>query len=242
MSVLGALASALVLAGGWQARAPLPVARSEVAGARWRGYVAVVGGFLADGRSSARVDLYNARTGQRERLPDLPVAVNHPMAAAGGGRLYALGGYGSSGARRDAFVYDGRRRPLREHLGVTALRRRLYVLGGRANGQTFATVQRWVSRRHRWQLRAPLPEPRGGTAAGVAAGWIVSAGGESSAGTSAAVYAYDAARNSWALLPNLPTPRHGLAVVGVGSTIFVIGGGPVPGLSVSTANESLDLD
>jgi hypothetical protein len=29
--------------------------------------------------------------------------------------------------------------------------------------------------------------------------------------------------------------------VGFGATIYVIGGGPVPGLSVSAANEALDL-
>ena len=61
------------------------------------------------------------------------------------------------------------------------------------------------------------------------------------AGTSDAVYAYEPARDEWRTLPNLPTARHGLAVVGVGSTIYVIGGGPRPGLSVSAANEALDL-
>jgi hypothetical protein len=70
---------------------------------------------------------------------------------------------------------------------------------------------------------------------------IVSAGAESSAGTSAAVYSYSPAANRWRRLPDLPTPRHGLAVVGIGATIHVIGGGPTPGLSVSAANESLEL-
>jgi N-acetylneuraminic acid mutarotase len=70
---------------------------------------------------------------------------------------------------------------------------------------------------------------------------VISAGAESSVGTSAAVYAYTPGTNRWRRLPDLPTPRHGLAVVGVGSTIHVIGGGPVPGLSVSAANESLSL-
>jgi hypothetical protein len=55
------------------------------------------------------------------------------------------------------------------------------------------------------------------------------------------VYAYDPGADAWRTLPNLPTARHGLAVVGFGATIYVIGGGPVPGLSVSAANEALDL-
>jgi N-acetylneuraminic acid mutarotase len=70
---------------------------------------------------------------------------------------------------------------------------------------------------------------------------VISAGDESAAGTSSAVYAYSPSANRWRRLPDLPTARHGLAVVGIGSTIHVIGGGPQPGLSVSSANESLNL-
>jgi Kelch motif len=282
------IAELLVLAAMWQSDAPLPVARSEVAGANWRGYAVVVGGFTADGASSARVDAYNSRSGDWLRLPDLPVRVNHAMATAGGGRLYVfagrdafvygdgrwrrlpslpfsrvaggaafidntvyvVGGVGPAGIARSALAYDVRRRrwrtlpaphPLREHLGVTALRGRLYVVGGRASGRTYSTVQRWMGRRHRWQLLAPLPEPRGGTAAGVAYEMVVSAGAESAAGTSAAVYAYTPRLNRWRRLQDLPTPRHGLAVIGDGATVHVIGGGPQPGVSVSAANESLNL-
>jgi hypothetical protein len=32
-----------------------------------------------------------------------------------------------------------------------------------------------------------------------------------------------------------------VAVVGVGTTIYVVGGGPTPGLTVTAANESLNL-
>jgi N-acetylneuraminic acid mutarotase len=122
---------------------------------------------------------------------------------------------------------------------VTALRDRVYVVGGRANGRLFATVQQW--HQGRWQRLESLPEPRGGTAAGAASGMVISAGAESSAGTSGAVYSYSPRTNRWRRLPDLPTPRHGLAVIGVGSSVHVIGGGPQPGLSVSAANESLNL-
>jgi hypothetical protein len=115
------------------------------------------------------------------------------------------------------------------------------VVGGRASGQLFSLVESWTPSGLTWRRHASLPEPRGGTAAGVAAGRIVSAGAESGAGTSDAVYAYEPRRDIWTTLPKLPTARHGLAVVGVGSRIYVIGGGPIPGLSVSTANEALDL-
>ena len=88
------LALALLALAGWQPGPPLPVARSEVAGTAFAGGVAVVGGFLADGSSSARADVFRPGGGW-SALPDLPVPVNHAMAAASGGRLYVVGGYGS---------------------------------------------------------------------------------------------------------------------------------------------------
>ena len=41
--------------------------------------------------------------------------------------------------------------------------------------------------------------------------------------------------------PDLPTPRHGVGVAALGGTVYVIGGGPQPGLFVSDANESLRI-
>jgi N-acetylneuraminic acid mutarotase len=69
----------------------------------------------------------------------------------------------------------------------------------------------------------------------------VSAGGEEPPGTIAAVYAYAPARNRWERLPDLPTPRHGLGVVSLGGKLWVVAGGPEPGLYVSGAVESLAL-
>ena len=72
-------------------------------------------------------------------------------------------------------------------------------------------------------------------------GIIVAAGGESSSGTFSEVEVYAPALEQWESLPGLPTPRHGLGVVAVGDQLFVLAGGPQPGLTVSNANESLDL-
>jgi N-acetylneuraminic acid mutarotase len=292
--VIAPLLAAAVLA--WHSNPPLPVARTEVAGASWHDQVVVVGGFTADGRSSARVDAYDPHTRSWRRLPDLPLAVNHAMAASGNGRLYVAGGYavGETGPVRDFFVLDGvrwrRLRPLpyaraaggaafiggtlyvaggvgpygtarsmlaydvtrnrwrvlagpspREHLGVTALGRQLYVVAGRLHGQPLSIVQRWSPQTRRWEWVASMPEPRGATAASVADGEIVDAGAESAAGTSAAVYAYEPAANRWHRLPDQPIARHSLAVVGLGDTIYVVGGGPTPGLTVTGANESISL-
>ena len=275
----------------WKRAASLPVPRSEVAAAVLGRELVVVGGFLADGRSSPRVDAYSPARDHWRRLADLPVAVNHAMAASDGRRLYVLGGYG---ARRRAFVLEGgrwRRLPdlpepraaagaaiigrtlyvvggvaadalaehalafdrvrrrwsripgpkPREHLGVMALGAHVYALAGREAGVNFDAFQAYLPARRRWVTLPRVPETRGGTDAASVGRLIVSAGSESAEGTSAAVYAYDTRTARWRRLPDLPTARHGLGVVGLKGRVYVVAGGPTPGLSVSGANEFLQL-
>jgi N-acetylneuraminic acid mutarotase len=90
-----------------------------------------------------------------------------------------------------------------------------------------------------WTRLPPVPDPRGGTGAAGVNGQIVSVGGEEPQGTIAEVLAYSVATRRWRQLEDLRTPRHGLGVAAFGGRIFVIGGGTSPGLTVSTANESL---
>jgi hypothetical protein len=86
-----------------------------------------------------------------------------------------------------------------------------------------------------------MPTPRGGLAAAATSnGLVVAPGGEADA-TFAEVEAFDVEASRWVVLPPMPTSRHGLGVAAVGTTVHVIAGGPVPGLSVSEAHEALDL-
>jgi non-specific serine/threonine protein kinase len=285
----------LAAAAMWQSGPPLPVPRTEVAGAAVRGEIYVVGGYNEDGSSSRRVDVYSTARQSWRRGPDLPVAVNHAMAAAYRGQLYLVGGYSGAGptlrttfvlardrwqrlaplpapraaasaavANRRLYVVGGVRRPgalarvafafdfrkrrwstikgptPREHLAAATLGGKVYAVAGRLAGVD-TNQTRVEAFAGTWRAVTPLPEARGGTGAAAVAGRIVSVGGEAPSGTIASVYAYSPASKRWQRLPDLPTPRHGLAVVGLGSRIYVIGGGTRPGLSVSAANESLDL-
>lgn len=293
--MVAALVAAAALA--WQPAPPLPLARSEVAGAAVGREVAVAGGFLADGGSSARVDAFAPARGSWRRLADLPLGVNHAMAAAYRGRLYVVGGYnagrpltaayvlaggrwralprlpqpraaggaavvngrlyvvggvGANGLARGAYALDLRRRSRwravpgptpREHLGVVALRGRIYAAGGRTAGfdTNLALLEAYRPGARRWSRRAPLPQARGGTGLAAVSGRLVSVGGEQPQGTIAGVYAYLPSTNRWQRLPDLPTPRHGLAVIGLGGRVYAVGGGIRPGLSTSSANEVLPL-
>ena len=70
-------------------------------------------------------------------------------------------------------------------------------------------------------------------------GNVGSVGGEQPQGTIETVYAYSLSTRRWRRLPDLPSPRHGLGVVSSGGRVYVVAGGPEPGLTVSGAVESL---
>jgi N-acetylneuraminic acid mutarotase len=121
-------------AGGWKRGAPMPLPRSEVAAATVGDELVLAGGFLADGRSSKRVDAYSPGPNRWRRLPDLPAAVNHAMAASDGHKLYVVGGYGAP--KRASVFSSGRWRRLpslpepRAAAGAAIVGRTLHVIGG----------------------------------------------------------------------------------------------------------------
>jgi len=150
-------------AAAWKRGAPLPVPRSEVAAATFGNELVVAGGFLADGRSSRRVDAYSPARNRWRRLPDLPAAVNHAMAASDGRRLYVVGGYGAP--RRASVFSSGQWRGLpalpepRAAAGAAIVGRTLYVIGGVAEGGLAQTSLAFDLKTRRW-TRVPGPKPR----------------------------------------------------------------------------------
>jgi N-acetylneuraminic acid mutarotase len=194
--------------------------------------------------------LFDGRDWRRLPAPPEPRAAA-AAAATRDGRVVVAGGVGSQGLARTALVLDLRSLRWstipgpapREHLAATALGGRVYAIGGRLAGidTNLRTVEALDLGSGRWRTLAPLPSARGGTGVAAVAGMIVSVGGEEPDGTIATVYAYDPRRNRWAPLPDLPTPRHGLGVVSFGGRVWTIAGGPVPGLTVSGAVESLSV-
>jgi hypothetical protein len=282
----------------WLTLSPMPTPRTEVAAAAADGRIVVAGGFDAAGDTVATVEVYDVEADEWTEGPDLPLAVNHAMAASDGERVYVLGGYNREGTPTSgAYVLEGgtwtsleempepraaggavfaadglfvaggigptglagstmvlalatgRWGPAaglnepREHLGVTALGDLVYAVGGRVNGLAgnLATVERLDPATGVWEELPGMPTARGGTAAAAGGGLVISAGGEQESGTFAEVEAYDPDARSWQALPELPTPRHGLGVVVSDETLYVIAGGPAPGLTVTGVVEALDL-
>lgn len=235
MKSLAAVAfSALAL--GWQSDAQLPLPRGEVAGAAYRGGIAVVGGFLGDGSSSARVDLYRPGKGW-SRLPDLPVAMNHAMAAAADGRLYVVGGFGAAGPLRSAFVLvDGRWRTLpslptaRGAGGAAVVGNVLYVVGGRGPAGLARTTFAYPLRGGRWSAR-PGPAPREHLGVTALAGSVYAVGGRTAGFDTNLdlVESWRPGAASWRRLPALPEPRGGTGVAAAAGRLVSAGGEAPPG-------------
>src|SRR4051794_14729358 len=179
-AALLALALPLVALPSWRVRAPVPLPRTEVAAAALGTLIAIVGGLVADGSATARVDVYRTASDSWWGLPDLPAAVHHAAATTLGGRLVVVGGYG---APRNAWVLAGgvwralpRPPASRAAAGAAVLGGRLYVVGGVADGKPVRNALEYDARRSRWRAVA-RPTPREHLAVVTAARRIYAIGG-----------------------------------------------------------------
>ena len=230
---------------GWRTHAPLPEPRSEVAASAAGGEIVVVGGFLPDGRTSARVDAFTAATNSWRRLPDLPVAVNHAMAASDGGRVIVVGGYsGAIGTGRIArgawMLTGGRWHPLptlpdgRAAGGAAVVAGRLYVVGGvTPSGLATKTLVLHLGRL-RWST-APGPTPREHLAVTALGNRIYALGGRRAGwDTNVATFqSYVPGGRQWLTLPPAPSTRGGTgAAVSAGRLVSI--GGEEPGGTIAS--------
>ncbi|MBA2295307.1 MAG: galactose oxidase [Actinobacteria bacterium] len=226
--------TAVAVAATWTAGAPLPEPRTEVAAAALGQRIVVVGGFLASGANSRRVDAYDTRRDTWERLPDLPVSVDHAAAASWRGRVVVVGGYGADRQPlRAAFVFDGTRwrnlpRPPEERAAAATAATadgRVLVVGGRKRDGLATTALSLDLRTLRWRtVRGPRPrEHLSATALG---GRVYAIGGRLAGYDTnlATVERYDAARNRWTRLPALPDPRGGTGATAIAGRIVSVGG------------------
>jgi N-acetylneuraminic acid mutarotase len=233
---------------GWQERAPLPLARSEVAAAATRSEIFVVGGLPADGKNSGRVDVYAPSADRWRRGPDLPIQVDHAMGTASNGRLYVVGGYDSSHRPvSDAFVLDRNRwrrlPPLPEGRaagGIAIVGRKLYVVGGiRPIGDAGAIglADRMLVldlRRRRWS-RTSGPTPREHLGVTALGGRIYAVAGRTAGFDSNldTVESYLPSARRWRKLRPVPQPRGGTGAAAAGGSVVSVGGEAVAGTIAS---------
>jgi N-acetylneuraminic acid mutarotase len=244
---LFALALFLCLAGsagsqtkGWRAAAPIPAPRSEVAAVAVGTEIIIVGGYQNNaGANSARVDAYSPARNRWRRLPDLPVAVNHAMAAASRGRLYVLGGGTNAGSSsRHAFVFfRGRWRKLsdmpesRAAAGAAIVGRTLYVMGGvtdagRLNNRELArTALSFDLDRERWStIEGPTPREHLGVTAARGAVYVVAGRTAGFDSNLRLVEVYVPSRRNWSKIADVPGSRGGTGATTAANSIVSVGG------------------
>lgn len=221
-----------LLAAAWVTGTPLAEPRTEVAAAPLRNEIVVVGGFLANGGNSRRVDAYDTRRDSWRRLPDLPVSVDHAAAASADGRVYVVGGYSSDRRPlRAAFVFDGRgwRRlpapPEPRAAAAAAITRAglLHVVGGRDADGLAPSMLVLDLRSLRWRtLRGPTPREH--LAAAALDGVVYAIGGRT-AGYDTNLRTFEAfVDGRWSRRPALPTARGGTGATSLAGLIVSVGG------------------
>jgi N-acetylneuraminic acid mutarotase len=243
LACVSASASSEAATPSWKRAAPIPLPRSEVAAAAVGNEIVVVGGFLQSGESSSRVDAYSPARNRWRRLPNFPVAVNHPMAAAARGRLYVLGGYGATGPLRTAFVFSqGRWTRLpdmpeaRAAAGAAVVGRTLYVLGGVTdagrvgNRELARTGLAFGLDTRRWStIQGPTPREHLGVTAARGAVYVV-AGRTAGFDTNLDLLeVYVPSRRMWSRLPSVPGRRGGTGATAAANAIVSVGGEAVAG-------------
>jgi hypothetical protein len=234
IAVLIAAAAGSAAETTWRPAYPVPQARTEVAAAPLGREIAVVGGFLRGGRNTGRADVYSPARNRWRRLPDLPVTVDHAMAAGARGALYVVGGYGpGSVALATAFVFrDGSWRPLppmpgpRAAAGAAVVDDKLYVVGGvESPGRLARDAYAYDLEDRRWSV-IHGPRPREHLGAAALDGRVYAVAGRTGGLDSNLdiVEAFDPPSGRWRAIPRVPGKRGGTAAASVAGRLVSAGG------------------
>jgi len=244
---------------GWTALATAPWVVQEIYCTVWREKIVLAGGLV--GRPGGqplhiedRSALYDPATNRWLEGARLPEPRHHPMLITHEDTVYALGGYGRSGAgdwtsmtqvwalRDEVWVPAGTMPgPQAETVGVS-LNGRLHLVTGRApkgeaNGQwndqgDIDTHRAFDPAANRWETLAPCPMARNSAAGAVLEGMLWVAGGRTvSGGGTGQLDRYDPAADRWTTMAPIPRSQAsnnqvggGLAMAAVGGKLVAFGG------------------
>ena len=196
--------------------------------------------------------VYDPRIGTWLGIADMPdKRAGHGFVAIGG-KIYALGGRGSSAAR--VWAYDpgadrwdtvGEAMPApRVAAAYVPVDGRIYVIGGLSNGTATSRVDIFDPATGKWQSGPSLPVPRSGHVAGVLDGKIHITGGEQRVPprTYGDHYVLDLGTGRWERASPMPTPRHGAVAAAAEGKFVVVGGSPGAGVyTVFTESDVVDI-
>jgi hypothetical protein len=212
----------------WATLGPSYMPRGDVAEAVLDGHAYVIAGTgtIDDGR---RVYRYDVHTGERERVADLPISLDHVMAATLRDRVFVFGGFvfGRASARvfslsaNDATWTEETPMPAgRAAGGAAVLGDRVWIVGGVGEDGGWIRDTWSYGPGGRWSYGlALLPTPRDHLAVGTYRGRVCAAGGN---GANQAFECYDPVRNEWSWMPALRKPVIGGRAVEAAGWFWVV--------------------
>jgi N-acetylneuraminic acid mutarotase len=236
----------------WTKAAPLPEPLHHTAAASYDDKIYVVGGYTAPWSQSNKLFIYDPVQNKWQEGKPMPTARGALNVNFINGTLYAIGGFSDRplnsneayDASSDTWTTKALMPTARHHAGSAVVDGKIFVIGGRVSGslENIALNEAYDPEQDKWMTNLEaMPSKRSGIAAAASplnSSNIYVFGGEEPSKTFNNNEKYDAMTNKWTSEPAMPTARHGLAAIyPEGDKIYVIGGGPQAGLSVSRANE-----
>lgn len=220
--------------GGWRTLESAPNQRTEVAAAAAGDKIYVAGGFVPPGRTVAIVEIYDTASGTWSRGPDLPLGVNHAMAASWDGVVYIIGGYagetGLTAPTDRAFALQGdrweelpRMPEVRAAAGAAAIDGKIYLAGGVGPDGLADSILVFDLATASWSEGPGLPTPREHLGVATDGERLFVAGGRPP--NTGALDAFDPGTGRWESLPDMPTARGGLAATATANGLIVAAGG-----------------
>lgn len=224
---------------GWERRAPLLEANSEMAVAQLGDSIYVLGGYPSSRQTVSTVQVYDAATDSWSLAPPLPKASNHNMATAVLGKLYVIGGQteaqGSGPFINDVYEFDPATQSWTEKAPMPTIRsggatavidNKIYVAGGRPpQGHHFAVYDPVADE---WTTLPDMPTARNHLIAAAIEGKVYVFGGRFGAGfrseVTDIVEIYDPQTNSWSSGTSMLTPRSGMNGIVANDCFHLLGG------------------
>lgn len=250
LSARGALAQPQTLSGTWSPCAAIPWKVQEVYGTVRDGKAIIAGGMETGDfglRALDRVGVYDPATDTWQEGPRLPERRHHPVLAAVGARVYAIGGAvdgpaGNWQQRPDVFVEEGGQwsraasLPIAQMESVALVHEgRIHLISGRSPAKDNDTS--WGDQKDvdthltfdpasgKWETARPIPGARNSAAGAVIDGAFYIVGGRTmSAGNTARLDRYDPKTDRWEALRPMPYPSGGLGAVAQNGSLIAFGG------------------
>ncbi|HTO60379.1 MAG TPA: kelch repeat-containing protein [Bradyrhizobium sp.] len=240
----------------WAARQQMPTARFSLAAAvAGNGKLYAIGGTVSGLDDLQTVEEYdpvtdNWATTAKALMPTARQGLG--LAAAGNGKLYAVGGSGGSAARltaveeydpvNNSWAVKQSMRIARTHLGLAVRNGKLYAVGGiDENLDALPTVEVYDFATNTWVTKKPMTTARSSLGLALASnGKLYAVGGLNHAALFSAMTAveeYDPETDNWTTKAPLQTPRMEVALAAASNgKLYAVGGSNLEG-TLATVEE-----